>query len=139
MPSTLPPPPPSPSGSPAPSGATNGRKRRAPWLLVALAVVLFLLSFGLVVVVRDRADAGDAQGSRDDGSTPAQAAPPPVRPGPPPTGDGPPPASASPAPGDSPGDTTPPSQGDQGDQGDQGNNSDNPLNDLLQRLMGSAG
>jgi hypothetical protein len=87
------------------------------------------------VLIRDRADAGRADAppssSSDRGADAGDDASPPTRSGPPPTGDGPPPASEAPAP--APGDASPPPDGTPGDQGDQG------LNDLLQRLMGSAG
>jgi len=101
-------------------------------------VVLFLTTFGLVVLIRDRADAGrpaDASAGPSSNAG-ADAGTAPVQPGPPPTGDGPPSGGDAPAPTPAPGDASPPQDstpGDQGNQGDQG------LNDLLQRLMGSAG
>jgi hypothetical protein len=104
-------------------------------MLAALALVLFLTTFGLVVLVRDRADAGRADGATSPSSDAgAGNGPAPARPGPPPTGDGPPPASDAPAPGDvSPPQDSAPQDRSPDDQGSQG------LNDLLQRLMGSAG
>ena len=141
MPSPLPSPPP---GAPSPVPPAD-RRRRRPWMLAALALVLFLTTFGLVVLVRDRADADRADGGTSPGADAgADAGPAPTRPGPPPTGDGPPPASDAPAPGDAsppqdsaPQDSAPQDSAPQDrapdDQGSQG------LNDLLQRLMGSAG
>src|SRR5262245_63494462 len=108
MPSPLPP----PSG--VPTASAPSPRRRRPWLLALLALALFVTTFGLVVLIRDRADAGRADGS----SQATDAEPPPTRSGPPPTGDGPPPGSATPSPGDRPGDTAPPNSGEQGSGGD---------------------
>ena len=116
MSSSLPP----PSGVPAANPPR--RNKRRPWALVALAVALFLAAFGVVVVVRDRADAGRA----------VDVQPPPTRPRPPPTGDGPPATAGHPpsTDGTNPDDTAP---------GDKNSDLTQSLKDLLQRLMGSAG